>query len=147
MEQDNDFLYSLGKVVKMPTIPASGWMNQAQKGRGDSGGLAYVKRAAVNKKADRLAWQIQPPLMNNVVPNTYAKTVYGSEAKILSSHITDGGLRIENNYVLPQNGMGVGGSNAIQDNYTAPNALSMYDFTWSPSTQTSHLGKYFANEN
>jgi len=146
MDQDSDFLYSLGKAVNMTTIPASGWKNQAQKGRGDSGGLAYVPGASINKRADRLAWQIQPPLMNNVVPDTYAKVVYGSESKILSSQITNGGLRIENNYVLPQNGFGVGGSNAVQDNYTAPNALSMYDFTWSPSTQTSRLGKYFVNE-
>jgi uncharacterized protein GlcG (DUF336 family) len=76
----------------------------------------------------------------NVVPNTYASQVFESEAKILSSNIADGGVRIENNYVRPQDGFGVGGSNAIQDAYVAPNALDMYVFRFHPRTQTAQVG-------
>jgi hypothetical protein len=143
---DSNFLYNMGRAVNMPISPAPGWMNAVDPTRGDTGGLAYRPGGRIDRSADRVAWQLQAPYMKKVVPFTPAKTVFDSEAKILSASITNGGLRIENNYVLPQPCAGVGGSNDVQDTYVAPNALDLYNFRWSPGTQTARLGQYVAND-
>jgi hypothetical protein len=60
---------------------------------------------------------------------------------MLSANITDAGIRIENNYVKPMKGAGVGGSNAVTDEYVAPNALSLYQFRYFPSRDYARVGE------
>lgn len=132
-------LWNVGREVYSPAAPLPQWLNTVQATRADAGGLAFSFNGRI-APTERVAWQLEPALLNKVVPFTPAATSVASGADILSANITNAGLRIENNYVLPQNGLGVGGSNALTDMYVAPNALSLYQYHYYPTRDAAVVG-------
>lgn len=132
-------LWNVGREVYAPLEPLAQWMTPVQPRRADTGGLAYGLGGRI-APTERVAWQLQPELLKKVMPYTPAATAVASGADILTANITNAGLRIENNYVKPMKGAGVGGSNGEADAYEAPNALSLYQYRYFPSRDAATVG-------